>query len=185
MMRKQRIDIELAIINGLIAGDQTSYKSLFDRYYQWLCNYLYKLSNDSSLAEDLVQNVFLKIWEKRDSLQINTSLKNYLFKSCHNEFLMHLRKQKKEYDTLDVIKMEVLLEMNSEEAENELEQKWVDLEKSIDKLPKKCKEVFKLSRFDQKKHKEIASILGISTKTVEVHISKALRFLKTNISSFF
>ncbi|WP_298313066.1 RNA polymerase sigma factor [uncultured Aquimarina sp.] len=184
-MKSNNPDIEKLLIKGLIDGNTESYKIMFDQYYQWLCNYVYKLSNDSVLSEDMVQNVMLRLWEKKSSLQINTSLKNYLFRSCHNEFLMHLRKQKKEIDLLDKLKLETLFELYSEKEESQQEADWLKLENAIEQLPKKCREVFKLSRLEQKRHKEIAEILGISTKTVEVHITKALRFLKTNVSGFF
>ncbi|MDY8137743.1 RNA polymerase sigma-70 factor [Aquimarina sp. 2201CG5-10] len=184
-MKNNKQQIEKPLIDGLIDGNRNSYKILFDKYYSWLCNYIYKLSGDASLSEDLVQNVFLKLWEKKTSLRITTSLKSYLFRSCHNEFLMYLRQQKREYDALDELKWQSLFELYSEKEEDKTEADWIRLEKAIEQLPKKCKEVFKLSRLEQKKHKEIAEILGISTKTVEVHISKALRFLKANISIFF
>ncbi|WP_109301985.1 RNA polymerase sigma factor [Aquimarina sp. AU474] len=183
-MKNNYPDIEKSLIKGLTNGNEKSYKILFDQYYEWLCNYVYKLCHDSTLSEDLVQNVMLRLWEKKSSLKITTSLKNYLFRSCHNEFLMHLRVQKKEYDALDEIKWQTLFDMY-DEKEDQREADWNKLEKAIELLPKKCREVFKLSRIEQKKHKEIAEILGISTKTVEVHISKALRFLKTNVSGFF
>lgn len=184
MMKDTIPDIEKLLIQGLKDGDQNSYKILFDQYYSWLCNYVYKLSSNSSLSEDLVQNVMLKLWEKKVSLHITTSLKNYLFRACHNEFLMHLRQQKKEYSVLDTLKWEAMFEIYNDKEENQLDKDWLKLEKAIERLPKKCKEVFKLSRLEQKKHKEIAAILGISTKTVEIHITKALRFLKTNVSIF-
>ncbi len=183
-MKNKYPNIEKSLVKGLVNGNEKSYKILFDQYYDWLCNYVYKLSHDRTLSEDLVQNVMLRLWEKKSSLKITTSLKSYLFRSCHNEFLMHLRLQKKEYDALDEIKWQTLFEMH-DQKEDQTEADWNRLEKAIEQLPKKCKEVFKLSRIEQKKHKEIAEILGISTKTVEVHISKALRFLKANVSGFF
>ncbi|WP_164914151.1 RNA polymerase sigma factor [Aquimarina sediminis] len=185
MMKKSKKNIEKLLIRGLKEGNQNSYKILFDRYYSWLHNYVYKLSNDSSLSDDLVQNVMLRLWEKKSSLQITSSLKNYLFRACHNEFLMYLRQQKKKYSTIDALKWEAILEIHTEKEEDQFDADWLKLEKAIEQLPKKCKEVFKLSRLEQKKHKEIADILGISTKTVEVHISKAIRFLKANVSIFF
>ncbi|WP_024768736.1 RNA polymerase sigma factor [Aquimarina macrocephali] len=184
-MKKDSRDIEKLLIQGLTDGNQDSYKIVFNQYYSWLYNYVYKLSNNSSLSEDLVQNVLLRLWEKKSTLRITSSLKNYLFRSCHNEFLMYLRQQKKEYDALDSLRWEAIFEMYTSEEENQLDLNWIKLEKAIEQLPKKCREVFKISRLEQKKHKEIADILGISTKTVEIHISKALRFLKTNVSIFF
>lgn len=184
-MKKDSQNIEKLLVQGLTDGNQDSYKIVFNQYYSWLYNYVYKLSNNSSLSEDLVQNVLLRLWEKKSTLRITTSLKNYLFRACHNEFLMHLRRQKKEYDTLDFLRWETIFEMYNSEEENQLDSDWLKLEKAIEQLPKKCREVFKLSRLEQKKHKEIADILGISTKTVEIHITKALRFLKANVSIFF
>lgn len=183
-MKRHTIHNENTLLKGLKKGDKNSYKILFDTYYQDLCNYTYKLSSDTLLAEDLVQNIFLKIWEKKETLNINTSLKSYLFKSCYNEFLMHLRKQKKDLDVLETLKWEALSELFGDEDNDKQEAHLIQLESAIEKLPEKCKKVFKLSRIEQKKHKEIAEILGISTKTVEVHIGKALRYLKTNISNF-
>ncbi|MFC5048117.1 RNA polymerase sigma factor [Aquimarina hainanensis] len=185
-MKNNIIYTEKDLIKGIVKGDRKSYKILFDTYYIGLHRYMFKLSNDTILSEDLIQNVFLRIWEKKEELNITSSLKSYLFRSCHNEFLMHLRKQKREGDALDALKWEIMFEVFSEEeTQDTISEDLVKLEKVIEKLPKKCKEVFKLSRFEQKKHKEIAEILGISTKTVEVHITKAIRFIKTNVSIFF
>lgn len=165
-------------INGLKKGDKLSFENLFKAYYGLLYNYLYRLSLDMFVSEDCLQNVFLNIWLKRNTLQINSSLKNYLLRSCHNEFLMYLRKQKKEYDLLDTLKWEAISEIFNKE-ENKLEEQLSKLEKDIEELPEKCRQVFKLSKIERKKHKEIAVIMNISTKTVEAHISKALQFLKT------
>jgi len=177
-------DIEKSLIKELVLGNQRSFKLIFDQYYVWLYNYVHKLSNDRKLSEDLVQNVFLKLWEKKSSLQINASLKSYLFAACHNEFLMHLRAQKRVVDMLEDLRFEALTELYIEKDENVQEMNWSRIESAVELLPKKCREVFKLSRFERKRHKEIAKILGISTKTVEIHITKALRFLKTNVSTF-
>ncbi|SEL84718.1 RNA polymerase sigma-70 factor, ECF subfamily [Aquimarina amphilecti] len=184
-MKYQNHNIEKSLIKGLRDGNQKSYKILFDQYYNWLCNYVYKLSKNNALSEDLVQNVFLRLWEKKSTLHITSSLRNYLFRSCHNEYLMHLRQQKKEIDLLDELKWKALFQLYQENEKLQQEEDWLKIEKAIAKLPRKCQEVFKLSRLEQKKHKEIAEILGISTKTVEIHITKALRFLKTNVSGFF
>ncbi len=185
IMKKNNQHIDELLIKGLEKGDQNSYKKLFEHYYPSLYNYVYKLSSNSYVSEDLVQNVLLRIWEKKSSLKITSSLRNYLLRACHNEFLMYLRQQKKEYDSIDELKWEALLEIHNTPEEDQTETDWLKIERAIELLPKKCREVFKLSRLEQKKHKEIAEILGISTKTVEIHISKALRFLKANISVFF
>ncbi|MDH7444301.1 RNA polymerase sigma factor [Aquimarina sp. 2201CG14-23] len=178
------LHIDDAFIKRLSTGDHTAYKIVFTNHFNELTNYVYKLTNDRILAEDLTQNVFMRLWEKKTTITITTSLRSYLFKSCYNEFLMHLRQQKKEVDALDTLKWETLLEIHSVQEKEQEEADWQKIENAIEKLPAKCREVFKLSRLERKKHKEIAQILGISPKTVEVHIRKAMLFLKTNVSSF-
>ena len=165
-------------LKGIKKGSKQSFENLFKAYYELLFNYLYRLSSDEFISEDCLQNVFLNIWIKRNSLQIKSSLKNYLLRSCHNEFLMHLRKKKKEFDILDTLKWEAISEIFIEE-EHKLEDDLIQLEKHIEELPNKCKQAFKLSKIERKKHKEISAIMDISTKTVEAHISKAVRLLKT------
>ncbi|MDH7444305.1 RNA polymerase sigma factor [Aquimarina sp. 2201CG14-23] len=175
---------EKLLIKGLSTGDQQCYKIIFDTYNNWLCNYVCKLSNDMDLSKDLVQNVMLRLWEKKESLEIKTSLKSYLFRACHNEFLMHIRKQKKQIDLLDQLKLETLYDTNNVLEENLLESYFIKIEKAIELLPTKCKKVFKLSRFEQKRNKEIAKLLGISSRTVEVHIRKAIKLIKAQVSRF-
>lgn len=171
-------NIEKELIKGLKMGVEHSYVLLFEKYYNGLCNYVYKLSQDYDLSKDLVQNVLVRFWEKRAFLSIETSLQNYLLRSCHNEFLMYVRKQKREYGMIEELRWEAIYEANVNSEVNVLEEKWQSLSMLIETLPNKCKEVFKLSRLEQKKHKEISELLGISTKTVEVHITKALKIIR-------
>ncbi|WP_299437466.1 RNA polymerase sigma factor [uncultured Aquimarina sp.] len=184
-MKHKDVHIDQELIQRLANGEHLAYKIVFTNHYNELTNYVYKLTNDSTLAEDLTQNVFMRLWDKKATITITSSLRSYLFKSCHNEFLMYLRQQKKEIDALDVLKWETLLAIHSLQEKEQQEADWQKIEKAIEKLPTKCRQVFKLSRLERKKHKEIAEILGISPKTVEVHIRKAMLFLKTNVSSFF
>jgi len=183
-MKKDHKINEQLLITRLKKGNLQAYEIVFLSYTTRLCNYICKLSNDKELSKDLVQNVMIRLWEKRSSLQINTSVRSYLFRACHNEFLMHIRKQKREQDMLDILKWETLSQIHVEQKENLTEIKLQKIEKAIEQLPAKCKQVFKLSRLEQKKHKEIAVLLGISTKTIENQITKAVKFLKTNVAIF-
>lgn len=154
---------------------------MFEQYYSWLCSYVYKLSKDESLADDIVQNVFINIWEKQATITINSSTKNYLLRSCHNQYLKHLRSIKTKCTRLDSLKLETLCELYEEEEEWK-EQKIKDITVAIEALPPKCKQVFILHKFEHVKYKEIADIMGISIKTVENHIAKALSHLRNSIS---
>lgn len=153
------------------------FKVIFEEHYEFIRNYLYYLSGDIDIAEDIVQDVFMKVWEVRDTIKDET-LKPLLFKIARNLFFnSHKRK------VLD------LRFVNSSVSENEnespeylLEMKEFDakLQKEISKLPDHCRTIFLMSRIDELKYHEIAERLKISVKAVEKQISKALKLLRQN-----
>ncbi len=173
---------EKNLIKNLRSGKAKAYEYLFNEYYDWLCNYVYNLCNDRKLSEDIVQDAIVIFWEKRERLLITGSLKNYLFKTCHNQFLQYIRKQKIQFDTLDKIKWDVIA--NAAYEDDLYEFKMNKLNKLIDQLPPRCKEIFIQNKLEKKKYKEIALDMGISIKTVENQMSKALHFLRANATSF-
>ena len=164
-------------LNSLKDGDEGAYKKLYDIYYTSLVVYCYNLTKNQDRAEDIVQQTFMKIWIKRDSLNIRSSLKNYLYRSVYNTFLKEYRKLKKEELTLLELKNSVLIDI-IERDDSVLEERIKLLESAIDQLPRKNKEVFLLSKKFGYKHKEIAAQLDISEKTVEKHISRATQSIK-------
>lgn len=173
---------EQKLIQKLRDGKANAYQYLFSEYYDWLCNYIFKLCNDRMLSEDIVQEVMIRLWEKRKYILITSSLKNYLFKSCHNQFLQHLKREKFQFDTLDKIQWDVISEVT---LENDLyDYKMDKLTKLIERLPPRCKEIFIQNKLEKKKYKEIALDMGISVKTVENQMSKALHFLRANATAF-
>ncbi|MCH2193609.1 RNA polymerase sigma-70 factor [Kordia sp.] len=169
---------DFELLNELKEGKENAFKILFSEYYQWLCNYVFKLSGDYQLSEDLVQDVISKLWENRKRIEVTTSIKNYLFKACHNQFLQHVRKEKTKSDFLDSLRWNVLYETYSTENDEAYQTKLNHLNTLINQLPPRCKEVFIKAKFERKKYKEIADDLNISIKTVEAQMSKALSFLK-------
>lgn len=174
---------EDVLLKGLRKGNAAAYNELFSEYYVWLCNYIFTLSNDRGLSEDIVQETIIGIWEKRKRISIHHSLKNYLFRSCHNQFLGHLRKKKIQFDFLDQIRWDVLAEAHIE-PEVRRDSKIQKLHSLIDQLPPRCKEVFVKNKLEKRKYKEIAVDMGISIKTVENQMSKALHFLRENATGF-
>ncbi|MBQ4913863.1 RNA polymerase sigma-70 factor [Maribacter sp. MMG018] len=173
---------EQKLIERLRKGNARAYQYIFSEYYDWLCNYIYNLCNDRSLSEDIVQDALVGFWEKRQQVIITTSLKNYLFRTCHNQFLQHIRNKKILYDTLDKIRWDVISEVTLEDDIYNF--KLDKLNKLIDQLPPRCKEIFIQNKLEKKKYKEIAIDMGISIKTVENQMSKALHFLRANATSF-
>lgn len=173
---------EHKLIKKLRKGKAEAYQYLFSEYYDWLCNYVFKLCNDRTLSEDIVQNVMIRFWERRKNILVSSSLKNYLFKSCHNEFLQHIKREKFQFDRLDEISWDVISEATS--GDELYDYKMEKLTKLIDQLPPRCKEIFVQNKLEKKKYKEIALDMGISVKTVENQMSKALHFLRANATSF-
>tara|TARA_R110002049_G_scaffold58113_5_gene158427 strand:+ start:10679 stop:11257 length:579 start_codon:yes stop_codon:yes gene_type:complete len=178
---KQKLDTK-KLIKRLRQGKAEAYNYLFSEYYDWLCNYIFSLCEDRSLAEDIVQDTMTKLWEGRKKIHITSSLKNYIFKSCHNQFLQHIRKQKIQFDSLDQMRWDVIAEKTLEHENYDY--KINKLNKLINQLPPRCKEIFVKNKLENKKYREIAIDMNISIKTVEKQMSKALLFLRKNACSF-
>ena len=155
-------------------------EQLFRRYYEPLCRYVYGILGDKNavLTEDVVQEVFLKLWKNKTQIQINTSLKAYLYQAARNTALNAIQKEKR-HQQLETVYMtgRKQSEMKTEEELllNETRQK---LQAGLSQLPPKCREVFQLSRFEELSYKEIAQTLNISVKTVENQMGKALKLLR-------
>lgn len=169
------------LIEHLKKGKQKAFIYIVDNYNQRLFGYALSLTNDLAMAQDIIQNVFLRTWEKRKKMDIKTSLQNYLFKSVHNEFLNQYKKnqstmllEQKYFDAL---------EKTTESYENQFFEKTIErIKKEIEKLPPKCREVFLLSRKDGLTNMEISDHLNVSIKTVEAHITKAFSILRKTFS---
>ncbi len=160
------------------------FEQLFRHFYGSLCNYANSIINDTDEAEDVVQQTMIAIWEKRMSLQIATSLKSYLFRSVHNSTLNKIRQQKVRAafagDQQSVPEPGISTTTDTIHG-NELEQQ---IQIAISQLPEQCRMVFRLSRFEGMKYSEIATHLGISVKTVENHMGRALRQLRVSLKDF-
>lgn len=167
----------------LTTGDEQAFQTLFRKYYSGLCRFAHQFLNDKEQAEEAVQDMFVKIWEKRESLNIETSVKHYFFRSVRNHCLNQIQheKIKKQYATrmLDSAQQEIATEQFFLEVG--LIQR---IEKSIDSLPPKRKEIFRLSREQGMKYKEIAETLNISIKTVEAQMGLALKHLREELKDF-
>lgn len=174
---------ERLFIEKLKQGNEIAYKILYDKYYEWLCNYIFKLCENKKLSEDIVQDMLMKFYLNRHKINITTSLKNYLFTACHNQFLQHLRKKKMKFDDLDAIKWEVLAVSANSQSEQQADQ-FKKLNALIDELPPRCKEIFLKNKFEKITYKDIAAELNISVKTVENQMSKALKHLRKRANTF-
>ncbi|NCP21587.1 MAG: RNA polymerase sigma-70 factor [Flavobacteriales bacterium CG03_land_8_20_14_0_80_35_15] len=168
------------LIKFLKKGNEKAYTYLVDKYYHHLCVYANSLIRDKYQAEDIVQNVLLNIWKKREELKEDFNIKYYLLIAVRNEFIDQYRKkqsrvalEKEYYDALDLVieskdydKMQILLK---------------NVNNEIKKLPPKCEEIFLMSKQENLTNIEIAEYLNISIKTVEGQITKAFRILRNKL----
>lgn len=154
---------------------------MYETYYSPLVDFARLQINDREHARDIVQKTFMHLWENRHDLGIESNLQGYLFTSVKNRCINHHRhlKVRNEHrkSTQHLRPIADTDEMVSQEIENRVQQ-------AIEALPDQCKAVFKLSRFDQLKYQEIAEKLGLSIKTVEAHMGRALRQLRQDLADY-
>ena len=153
-------------------------ETLFLAHYEALHRYAFSILKDTDEAGDMVQSVFLKLLEKQDNLNIETSAKAYLFRSVYHQCINHIKKEaakEKHYSGLATEGYAELEQVSPGEHEEALKQR---IDKVLDQLPPQCRTVFIKSRAEQKKYVEIAVELNISVKTVEAHMSKALKLIR-------
>jgi RNA polymerase sigma-70 factor (ECF subfamily) len=175
---------EIYLITGLRNNDKIVFDYIFNHYYSGLCAYSLRYISDKAIVEDLVQDFFVSLWIKSTQLDINTSLKSYLFASVKNRCLDYLKHNKVRE------KFKLLSLKGSGEAEDVNYNMYVELElrvainAALEKLPPRCREIFELSRFKGLKNQEIAEKLNISKRTTEIQISLALKILRTELKDF-
>ena len=168
---------------ALQQGDETAFDAVFRRWYTPLCHYACRLADgDMDEAEDLVQQAFVKLWEIRTRLDVSTSLKAYLYKTVHYACLNRLRARKVRSKYLDFNAQQLdNMYTPPEDTTPELIQRF---QRAMDTLPPQCRHIFELSRFESLKYREIADQLGISIKTVETQMGKALRVLRGQLADY-
>lgn len=175
---------EIEWLASLKKGNVKSMELLFNQYYTPLTRYAQTLVCDIHEAEDIVQQLFVSVWEKRQQQEINTSVRAFLYKSVYHASLNVLKHQKvkTKFQLFGSEDQDLTQNEASELIEtNELEQQ---IKEALKKLPPACATVFKLSREENLKYKEIAQHLEISIKTVENQMGKALSILRTELSSY-
>ena len=171
-------------INKLKSGEHKAYEMLFKEFYAPLCRYAYSMLRDADESEDLVQKTFFKLWDMRESIEIHTSVKSYLYRIVHNNCLNKIKQQSIRAEHNQYYAYEKDTTSNHVEnvvLANELEQR---IENVVESMPPRCKEIFKLSRQQQLSYAEIANELSISASTVETQIVKALRILRTELKEY-
>lgn len=168
-------EMTLAIRNG----NKEIFRSVFQQCYTDLCRYAFTVLKDMDEAEDVVQSMFIKIWEKRETLNVQHAMRNYLYRAVYNQCINLLDHRKiklkhQEYGLRETTGMVQHPEVFPDELE-------AHIKVAIDELPEQCRRIFILSRYEELRYAEIAAQLNISINTIENQISKALRILRTKL----
>ncbi|RYZ53371.1 MAG: RNA polymerase sigma-70 factor [Sphingobacteriales bacterium] len=163
------------------AETEKLFKQLFLDYYDRLRYYAFTIIKDENNAEEIIQNVFCRLWEKRDEIRIKQATQAYLYRSVFNESMNLMKKEK----------LRTAYQAATSKQEDGIDAQNPDLKKMsaiagevVNSLPEQCRTIFQLSRMEDLKYREIAERLGISVKTVETQMSKALKILREKLADY-
>lgn len=171
-------------INFMNDKNEAAFEKVFKTYFKSLHAFAYTFIKDEIIAEEIVQNVFFRIWEKKEQLQIDDSLKSYLYRSVHNESLNHIKHLK--VKTSFQLEYSGNMEPLNQDASNQMiaAELETEIQKAINELPQQCRIIFQMSRFEQLKYQQIADQLNISIKTVENQMGKALKVMRLKLIEY-
>jgi RNA polymerase sigma-70 factor (family 1) len=176
---------ERTICESIRNGDQKAFELVFKKFYGNLCAYANQILYDQDMAEEIVQELFFQVWQKREALMVEVSLKSYLYRAVHNSCLNHIKHNK-----IKIAYQQYAKDQNSnitfgQQEAMEAEEFLGVVRKAIAKLPPGRKKIFMMIRYEQRRYKEVAELLGISVKTIENQMGKAMQFLRTELKSYF
>lgn len=178
-MKRQYLNNNI-LIENLKKGNEDAFVYLMNTYHDKLCVYARGLTKDHYTAQDIVQNVFLRVWEQRKKLNSSLNLNNFLYKSIYNEFIDHYRKIK----LLTPLEEEHIKQLNtivSEQKASEIDRLVELVKQEIENLPPKCKSVFTMGKLEGLTYVEIAEHQQVSIRTVEMHMSRAFEIIRKKI----
>jgi RNA polymerase sigma-70 factor (family 1) len=159
-----------------------TYEQVFHKYYDSLVQYANTIIRDTAESEDIVQQVFITLWEKKETINVHTSLRAMLYKSVYNASLNKIKQQKVRYKYAN----EYQTENSTEDSSNMIQEKELQqrIDEAIETLPTQCAKIFKMSRYEELKYKEIAESLNLSIKTIENQMGKALKLMRDNLKDY-
>ena len=177
--------VERELIERVRVGDQLALEQIFHRYYDGLCRFTLTLTRSADDVEDLVQDIFVRIWTNRALWNPKGSVGAYLYKAARNQAINFMKSRKttsvSRFVEGDVLPADAAADLVDEMANKDI---FAAVGKAIERLPERCRTVFILNRQEGLTYAEIAGVLEISEKTVENQISHALKFLRKELSSF-
>jgi RNA polymerase sigma-70 factor (ECF subfamily) len=168
---------------------RNSFRDIFHNNYQPLCHLSLHYLQDEDEAKGVVQDAFMKLWEMRDDLEVSSNIRNFLFTIVKNNCLNILKRRQillKHHEKIRWMEMHYQYESLSKMSDNYLEIQELEekIAEAVRNLPEHCRIVFEMSRFEDLKNREIAEKLGITQKTVEAHLTKALKILRNELKDY-
>jgi RNA polymerase sigma-70 factor (ECF subfamily) len=184
-MLKSRPQEEL-IQKQLNAGEVEALEYLFHKYYDDLCRYTFVFTKDIDIAENIVQDLFVYIWEHRETIEVHCSFESYLFQASRYKALNYKRDYSHSVDKLLKLK-EQICDKVADSADEAIELKELNqiLSEAIDLLPTRCQQIFRLSRTDELSYREIAELMNISISTIDNQVHTAIKKIKTHVKRYY
>ncbi len=179
---EQNIGVQL--VEEINVNQERAFEQVFKAHYHALHAYAHTMLKDEMLAEEIVQNLFLKLWEKKEQLAKQASVKAYLYKCVYHDCLNHIRHQKVQLRYAAHAVHHHHSKAAEASASAELSELQKHIEIALNDLPQQCRTIFQMSRFEELKYREIAEQLQISVKTVENQMGKALKLLRSKLADF-
>jgi len=175
---------ERAWISQIQEGDKQAFRAVFEQYYLDLCGFAADYLNSVDRARDVVQDVFLKVWDRRGELEVHTSLKSYLFQAVRNRALNEVRRSRTASEYREDLNRDGVTHRSAEDTYH-MRELSKEVQKAIAELPDRRRMAFLMHRRHDFTYKEIGQIMEISPKTVENHIGRALKFLRDRLADKF
>ena len=168
------------LLKRIKQGEEPAFRMLFDKYYKQVCYAAYTTYADEHKAKDFAQEVFLSLWKRRNELKIQVSIAAFLKRAAIYKAIDYIRAQRLDFEKENVLHRK---ETNSGEQTEYKELKEL-IHRTVENLPERCRIIFFMSRFEKLSHKEIATRLAISEKTIENQITKALKILRKVVANY-
>ena len=173
-LKKKEISYLILAINN---GDKKAFKLIYDLYERKLFTFIQGYTKNEPQTKDILQETFIKLWDKREYLEPKNSIKSYLFKTAYNTYIDKIRRKESEQNTLEGWRYKKTMEVLNEYDET-IELRIKKVRQAVDNLPNRCKEIFLLSKYQGFKYSEISEILDISVKTIQAQIVKAYKLIR-------
>ena len=173
------IEEEKQLFERARKGDTAAFENIYRSYVKELCSFAAYYVKSYDAAEDIVQNLFLLLWERRETIRIEGLLKTYLFTSTRNLSLNFLKRQTIDRKSTDIYSMQYAIPSATPQEIAEYQELDILITRTLEKIPERCRIVFILSRYFNMKYAEIAEILEISVKTVDAHMVHAVKSLRS------